>query len=203
MNNFFSLYYLLGLGVGTGVRLRYGRRHKDAELTESRTEHPGVMAFMALWGISQLLPLLYLLTGWLAFADYTLPTWAGWIGVVLFTAGVWLLWRSHVDLGDNWSGSLEVRQAHTLVIWGVYRHIRHPMYAAHILWAMGQPLLIQNWLAGWLALFAIVPLVILRIPVEEELMLNRFGAHYAAYSKQTGRLLPKFGPRGSDRLPTL
>jgi protein-S-isoprenylcysteine O-methyltransferase Ste14 len=40
---------------------------------------------------------------------------------------------------------------------GVYRLIRHPMYAAIWLLSLAQGLLLHNWLAGWagIALFAL------------------------------------------------
>jgi len=45
-----------------------------------------------------------------------------------------------------------MRKEHRLVTAGVYRHIRHPMYAAIFLWCLAQGLLLPNWLAGWSAL---------------------------------------------------
>jgi protein-S-isoprenylcysteine O-methyltransferase Ste14 len=41
------------------------------------------------------------------------------------TLAVWLFWRSHADLGRNWSPSLELREGHELVTEGVYRYVRH------------------------------------------------------------------------------
>jgi protein-S-isoprenylcysteine O-methyltransferase Ste14 len=62
---------------------------------------------------------------------------------------LWLFRRSHADPGQNWSVGLEIREGHQLVTKGVYRHIRHPMYASIWLWAFAQEMLLQNWLAGW------------------------------------------------------
>jgi protein-S-isoprenylcysteine O-methyltransferase Ste14 len=150
-----------------------------------------------LWGVAQFLPLIYIFSDWLNFANYELPQWAGWIGVVIFTPGVWLLWRSHVDLGRNWSATLEIRSGHTLITGGVYRWLRHPMYAAHLYWAMGQPLLIQNWIAGPLALVSIVPMYLLRAPQEEKMMLDEFGDEYRAYMARTGGIVPKLRRRSA------
>jgi protein-S-isoprenylcysteine O-methyltransferase Ste14 len=44
--------------------------------------------------------------------------------------GLWLFYRSHADLGTNWSITLEIREQHRLITQGVYRRIRHPMYSA-------------------------------------------------------------------------
>jgi protein-S-isoprenylcysteine O-methyltransferase Ste14 len=53
----------------------------------------------------------------------------GSIGTALLGAAIWLFWRSHRDLGKNWSPSLEISAQQTLITHGVYRTIRHPMYA--------------------------------------------------------------------------
>jgi len=61
-------------------------------------------------------------------------------------AALWLFCRSHLDLGQNWSQSLEIRKGHQLVTDGVYRFIRHPMYASIWIWCLAQGLLLEN---GW------------------------------------------------------
>ena len=54
---------------------------------------------LALNGIGMIVPLFYIFSSWLDFADYYLPEWIGWTGSVLFAAAIWLLWRSQ-DLGQ-------------------------------------------------------------------------------------------------------
>ena len=141
----------------------------------------------------QVLPLIYVFTSWLGFANYRLPIWAGIVGAVLFAFAVWLLWRSHVDLGRNWSPGLELRENHALVTDGVYRHIGHPMYASHLLWAVAQGLLLQNWIAGWIFLVVGTALYVLRVRREEQMMLGQFGEAYREYMRRTGRLVPRVG----------
>jgi len=104
---------------------------------------------------------------------------------------LFLLWRSHADLGLNWSATLRIRQEHSLVTDGIYRHIRHPMYAAHLLWAIAQGLLLENWLAGWVFLVTFVPLYLLRVTKEEKMMLEQFGLEYRLYISRTGRIIPR------------
>lgn len=71
------------------------------------------------------------------------------VGAALMTLAVWLFWRSHTDLGRNYSPSLQLREEHALVTRGVYRRVRHPMYASEWLWVTAQALLLQNRVAGW------------------------------------------------------
>ena len=187
----FKSLYLAGLIVGSIVRGICTRRYKpNAAADERRSALDTALMSFASVGLL-LLPLLYVFTPWLEFADYWLPMWTGWIGAVVFAAAVWLLWRSHVDLGRNWSPTLQVSEVHTLITQGVYRHIRHPMYAAHWLWAVAQILLLHNWIAGPALLVCFVPLYVLRVPREEQMMLDHFGDEYRAYIKRTGRVLPR------------
>jgi protein-S-isoprenylcysteine O-methyltransferase Ste14 len=137
-------------------------------------------------------PLVYVFTPWLDFANYDLPGWMGWVGTPVFAAALVLLWRSHADLGLNWSATLQIKSGHSLVTHGVYRRIRHPMYAAHALWAVAQGLLLENWLAGWAFVVTFVPLYLLRVPREERMMLERFGQEYRTYIARTGRMIPRF-----------
>ena len=111
---------------------------------------------------------------------------------------LWLFWRSHADLGQNWSVSLEIREGHQLVTHGVYRHIRHPMYASIWLWALAQGMLLANWLAGWSMVPAFAAMYFLRTPREEQLMCESFGEPYRDYMRQTGRLFPRVKKRDAS-----
>lgn len=146
---------------------------------------------------SFLLPAVYVSTPWLNWANYPLSPRAmgrvGGIGTVLLTVAVLLFWRSHADLGRNWSPSLQIREGHTLITDGVYRSIRHPMYAAVWLGGMAQTLLLQNWIAGWAGLVLFLPMYIFRVPREEQMMLEQFGEAYREYMNRTGRVVPRLG----------
>jgi protein-S-isoprenylcysteine O-methyltransferase Ste14 len=128
---------------------------------------------------------------WLEFADYHLPGWTGWTGAVVFGVAIWLFWRAHDDLGLNWSASLEIRENHSLVDNGVYRYVRHPMYAAFWLWGIAQVLLLHNWIYGLSYLVSFVPMYFRRIRQEEQMMIDTFGEQYQNYMTQTGRVIPK------------
>ena len=70
------------------------------------------------------IPVLHLTTGILNFANYRLPGWIIALGAAILASGLLLFWRSHTDLGRNWSVTLEIREGHNLVNWGIYRFIR-------------------------------------------------------------------------------
>jgi protein-S-isoprenylcysteine O-methyltransferase Ste14 len=149
------------------------------------------MILLALSGIGMLVPLVYVFSSWLDFADYDLPDWTGWLGTVLFAVAIWLLWRSHVDLGRNWTPTLGFREDHELVTDGVFKHVRHPMYAAHILWGIAAALMLHNWIAGLTLPGVMVAVYLSRVSAEEQMMLEKFGEQYEAYMQRTGRLIPR------------
>lgn len=198
MENVFDAIFLIYFIIGSTIRAISVRRisnwwRKKEDAADDRdNSHDKVLMFISSLGMV-IMPFTYLFTPLLNFADYYLPTWAGWTGTALFAAALWLLWKSHVDLGSNFSPELKIRNDHSLVTQGVYRHIRHPMYASHLLWAIAQALLLQNWIAGPAFLVASLPLYIVRIPREEKMMEDEFGEEYRKYAERTGRVVPRIG----------
>jgi protein-S-isoprenylcysteine O-methyltransferase Ste14 len=173
-----------------GIRHVFQERTKGVKKAVSRIDGLEKTLLVMVITSGLLLPVLYLFTPLLAFADYRLPVIVQCLGTAIMATSLWLFWRSHADLGQNWSISLELREDHQLVTHGVYRSVRHPMYASIWLWDIAQAMLLQNWFAGWAALLGFAALYFLRTPREERLMCESFGEEYREYMRQTGRLLP-------------
>ena len=190
----FEIVYWAALVVEMVIRAPLNKKRKEEKMSEQRvsTQEKFVL-FLLLIGM-MILPLIYSATSWLAFADYTLPTWVGWLGTLIMIGALFVFWRSHADLGLNWSPSLEIRDKHELITRGIYGVIRHPMYASQWLWVIAQPLLLQNWVAGLVNLIIFIPFYLLRVQAEEQMMVDRFGEQYKTYMERTGRVLPKIGP---------
>jgi protein-S-isoprenylcysteine O-methyltransferase Ste14 len=191
----FKLIYFAGMLAQIILRMPYERQRRQIPKIDqrfSRTER-GLLVVLSLWGF--FIPLIYSLTSWLDFANYrwspATKARVGSIGTVLLGAAIWLFWRSHRDLGKNWSPSLEISAQQTLITHGVYRTIRHPMYASGWLLSLAQALLLQNWVAGPAGVVAFLPLYFLRVPREEQMMVDHFGDDYRSYAAQTGRILPR------------
>jgi protein-S-isoprenylcysteine O-methyltransferase Ste14 len=170
-----------------GVFVRRVRRRQKTDKGDLRDR-----LLIALVGVGQVvLPLVFVWTRALSFADRAQPSACLPLGVVAMAAGLWLFWRSHVDLGDNWSVTLEIDAQHRLVTRGVYRFVRHPMYTSFFVSGLGQALLFANWVAGPAALVAVAVLVRLRLPNEEAMMIEAFGDEYRAYMRSTGGVVPR------------
>ena len=187
----FTGIYFAALVIEMIIRAPLNRKRKQEKMSESRVTGQEVFILLLLLLGGFIMPILYAVTDWLDFANYSLPTWAGWLGVLILAAGVFIFWRAHADLGLNWSPSLEIREKHELITRGIYGVIRHPMYASQWLVALAQPLLLQNWIAGFLNLLAFIPFYLLRVKAEEQLMVETFGAEYQEYMHRVGGVLPK------------
>jgi protein-S-isoprenylcysteine O-methyltransferase Ste14 len=149
---------------------------------------------MVLWGLAAgVMPLLIIFSDWLSFADYSFHIhWIlKFIGVSVFILSIWLLNRSHIDLGKMWSLTVEPAKNGELVTAGVYRRIRHPMYTAHVLWGAAQLLFFNNYLAGPSALLLFIIIIRIRVPREEQTLVKKFGDDYKNYTMRTGRFFPR------------
>ncbi len=147
-----------------------------------------VLVFMTICNAA--LPFAYVVAKEPRFANYPFQPACAFIGTAVFAFALWLFYRTHKDLGRNWSVSLEIRRDHRVVTSGVYRYVRHPMYLAFLLWGLAQTLLLPNWIAGPAGLVGSMTLFLFRVGREEALMLQEFGPQYSAYMKQTTRVLP-------------
>lgn len=112
------------------------------------------------------------------------------IGTLVFLCGIWMIHRAHKDLGRSFSYTLEIREQHELITNGIYRYIRHPIYAAFLLWTIAQAMLLPNWMVGFCAPLVLGLLLAVRVPREERMMLDTFGDSYRVYMNQTARFVP-------------
>lgn len=185
-----KIIFIVGLVVSTIIRTPHQRVNQQNVIVDDRktTQEKGLLFFVLLGMF--VLPMIYVLTPWFKVADYSLPVWANVLGILIFAIALWLFWRSHHDLGRNWSPTLQVRSEHTLITRGIYQKIRHPMYTALWLWAIAQGLLLTNWIAGLSGVVTFGILYVARVGNEEKMMVEQFGDQYRAYMQQTKRLLP-------------
>lgn len=189
-NGWGALVWLAMFVAMTAIRLPHAARNRSNHVVAARKGAAEILLLIGMFATMMLLPLLHLATGVFAFADYRLPDWATAIGALSLLPMLWLFWRSHADLGRNWSPGLEVREGHDLVTGGVYARWRHPMYVAIWLAVLAQPLLIHNAIGGLLAVPAFAAMWWLRVPQEEAMLRGQFGEAYDAYCARVGRLWP-------------
>lgn len=131
---------------------------------------------------------------WMACSAVNLPGWARWIGFATGVAASGLLiWTFHT-LGPNLTDTVVTRRDARLITHGPYRWVRHPFYVAFALAVTANSLVTANaFLAISGALAFIVILV--RTPIEERKLLDRFGQEYETYMRNTRRFVPHFRSR--------
>src|SRR5471030_1132381 len=180
--------FLIGAVIWFVIRIPARRRDRKAAVKLSgRGLREKVLMAISLTGLG-IIPLAYIASQFqstrfrfLSFADYPFVPALAWLGVLVFAASLWLFYRTHKDLGRNWSVSLDIRESHKLITGGVYALVRHPMYSAFWLWAIAQALLLPNWVAGLAGIVGFGTLFFGRIAREERMMLETFGAPYREY----------------------
>ena len=190
MNPWFAkAIILLSSIVMVIIRAPHGQRSRKIKVVKSR-KGPLEIALLTLAWLGFFPSLIWVATPALAFADYPLRSVPFIAGIACLALGLWLFYRSHADLGTNWSITLELREKHQLVTQGIYRHVRHPMYLALLLYSLGQALVLPNWVAGPSYGVAFALLFALRVGPEERMMQEEFGKDYEAYMARTRRLVP-------------
>lgn len=191
-----ELIFRIALGIlfvaVWAIRLYFQKKVKAVERVSSRHERRENFSYR-LVAFSFVPMLIYVFTPWLDFAHLPFPQWLRWIGVGVAVASTGLYWWAHQALGRNWSGLLEISRDHSLVTEGPYRSVRHPLYSAFFMFAIGILLLSANWLVGTACLAALIYMYLMRVSDEEEMMIERFGDSYRQYMRRTGRLLPRLG----------
>ena len=111
-------------------------------------------------------------------------------GAIVLLLCLWLFRLTHKALGLMWSNTLELRKGHKLVTTSVYERVRHPMYSAFWLWAVAQPLVLANWVAGFSGIVGFGILYFLRVGDEEKVMEKEFGEEYEKYKRTTKKIIP-------------
>lgn len=186
-----DLVFAAGMTVYLCIRRHFQRASRVQKTAVDRSSASDLLlVFLVIVG-QIVMPAEYILTTWFDSFDYALPAFAEAAGALCMAVGLWLFWRSHLDLGSSWSVTLKIRESHALITHGVYRFIRHPMYASFFLLAFAQVLLLGNWLAGWSGLAAVALLYVVRVRHEEAMMLGFFGPEYERYIARTGSVIPR------------
>jgi len=110
-------------------------------------------------------------------------------GLILFVTGVVLRIIGRLTLGKYYSYGLRTLPSHKLIKHGIYKHIRHPISLAAILYSIGIPLFFSS-LYGFLLMLGLIPLILYRIKIEEKMLIEKFGDEYREYMKKTEKMIP-------------
>lgn len=185
-----KILWCLFLAAWALIRWIPNRRARKTKIVKT-TRTPSERLAMALstTGLG-IVPAIWVFTGFPEATDRATHPLVVLAGVLVFALSLRLFRITHKALGRMWSHSLDLREDHKLVTTGIYEKIRHPMYTAFWLWALAQPFLLANWVAGFAGIVGFGSLYFLRVGQEEAMMEERFGEDYRAYRARTARLVP-------------
>jgi len=117
-------------------------------------------------------------------------------GMAMTAVGLAFAIWARLHLGGNWSGTITLKQDHTLVRTGPYRLVRHPIYSGLLLALLGSAIAIGEW-RGLLAV-ALAGLALLRkSSLEEHWLRENFGNDYERYASEVPALIPSIMRWGS------
>lgn len=190
---------LLFVALGFGWRAWHHRRRfgeSGIVLFRSRRwdQHLRELALLALWA------LLFAQALAVATDDPTVRTWqmfrlppiGALVGALLMLGAIALMVVAQLDMGASWRVGIDVGARPGLVVGGLYRVSRNPIYAALLVALLGYSVLVPTPLS--LALLAGAAIGLRnQTRSEEAYLLATYGADYAAYAARVGRFLPGIG----------
>jgi protein-S-isoprenylcysteine O-methyltransferase Ste14 len=110
--------------------------------------------------------------------------------IFLLIAGVALRWTAILSLGKAFSSNVAIRSTQTIFQGGLYRFLRHPSYTGMLVVFFAVGLEERNWISLLVIMVLTTAALLYRIHVEEKALHEAFGEQYAAYCRQTKRLIP-------------
>ncbi len=117
------------------------------------------------------------------------------LGILCIGAGVVLLATCIWEFARSGRGTLSPADPpKQLVVRGLYRYVRNPMYLSVTLIIFGEVLLTHSPPLFWYWLIWFIGANLFVIGYEEPNLRRRFGTSYQRYTAEVGRWIPRFRP---------
>lgn len=105
------------------------------------------------------------------------------LGFLFAFLGIILRRSSIKALADNWSMHIKLIPEQRLVKDGPYKKLRHPYYLAVMFELIGVALYFNSALSLFFAIAVQLPLLLIRVKIEEGILISQFGEKYIDYRK--------------------
>jgi len=112
------------------------------------------------------------------------------IGCLFFCLALFGRNYSIKALGRFHSINIEIKHDHKIVRDGPYKYLRHPYYLSIMMEVTGIPLIGNCYYTFCVALLTYVPLVFVRIYLEESAMSGNIGKKFLDYKSEVNAFLP-------------
>ena len=103
-----KIIFVVGTVLILIIRIPYQQENQNNTIIDERKTFLEKITLFLIFVGMLLLPFIFVFFGWLNFANYSLPNWASILGVFTGAIALGLFWRSHEDLGKNWSPTLQI-----------------------------------------------------------------------------------------------
>jgi protein-S-isoprenylcysteine O-methyltransferase Ste14 len=151
---------------------------------------PGIVAGLIPWWLTRW----EMLPGWLPLRAF---------GALLTIAGAAFLLQAFARFVTEGRGTpAPIAPTERLVVGGIYRYVRNPMYLSVLAAIVGQALLLAQPILLVYAAIVCVAVVSFVLAYEEPTLLARYGSDYETYRRAVPGWLPRLTPwqgSGSDR----
>lgn len=169
--------------------MKYGGQENTVKEKKSIVETGSMAGFFGLYYLATRY------TPWLLSVSEQVALIMAMIGAVLVFMGAILNVYGRVSLSHNWANHIKIYAHHELVRSGLYKYVRHPLYATIILMFIGGSLVFRNLLSFGLVILIFIPFMWYRAKQEEQLLEARF-KDYTTYKREAGMFIPKIWRRG-------
>jgi protein-S-isoprenylcysteine O-methyltransferase Ste14 len=110
-------------------------------------------------------------------------------GLVFCFTGFLIACQARYLLGKNWSLSVQKKEKHELILTGVYKFVRHPIYTGLLLMFFGNAIIVGDW-RGLIAVAIVFISFWFKLRKEEKWLMEIFGEEYVEYKRGTKALVP-------------
>ena len=123
-----------------------------------------------------------------------LPIWNNivvkYLGLGLLLVGISIEFISRRQLGKYGTTIIIIEDDHKLIMSGIYRYIRHPIYLGSIILFTSIGIVVGSLVITSIIFLFFSFLMKDRIDLEEQLLEEKFGEEYTQYKKRTKKLIP-------------
>jgi protein-S-isoprenylcysteine O-methyltransferase Ste14 len=110
-------------------------------------------------------------------------------GTAIILVGYAVAYKANRTISENWSPTIDKTPEQNLVTTGMYSIVRHPLYLSGLLILVGTNVYFtSSW--AWVSVLLASVVILIRVPIEERFLVERFGQEYTAYQKRSKAILP-------------
>lgn len=118
--------------------------------------------------------------------------WVNGVGLALAACGLGATIYAQLDMGESWRVGIDTTET-TLVRTGTFSLVRNPIFAAMVVFTLGETLLAPNPVAIAVFVIFVVAVEVSVRSAEEPYLLRIHGDDYRDYMAEVGRFAPGIG----------